>query len=116
VSRRTFLGLISPPTFGGRTSGTPKHVSFGHSSASIAHPFKSLFPISEDAESDCSRRLLDTSDSGGGSKSCRIEVSETSVGGVDGLESCASDDISDADGAGALETWLADASLRDRMV
>ena len=42
-------GSLSPPDFGGRTKGMPKHSEFGHSSANIAQPFNMRFPISIDA-------------------------------------------------------------------
>jgi hypothetical protein len=34
----------------------------------MAHPFKSRFPISDDAKSDCCRRLIDSSVSAGKAK------------------------------------------------
>lgn len=62
------------------------HWEFGHSSASIAQPFKRRLPISEDALSDWSRRRLLSSVSGGNSKVGELRVLDTSVGGVEARE------------------------------
>jgi len=64
----------------------------GHSSASIAQPFKSFFPISDDALSDCSRRRLVSAVSGGGEKIGELSASDISVGGVDDRDMCDSDE------------------------
>ena len=71
----------------------------GHSSASIAHPFKSLFPISDDALSDCSRRRLVSTVSGGGANIGELSASDISVGGVDDREMCDSDEGLDEAGS-----------------
>jgi len=59
---------------------------FGHSSPSIAHPFRRRFPISEDAWSDCWRLRIVSSVSTGGAKVGELRVLDISVGGVDGRE------------------------------
>jgi hypothetical protein len=83
---------LSIPDFGGRTRGIPWQVSFGHSSPSIAHPFNSFFPISEDALSDCSRRRRVSAVSGGGANVGELWASDISVGGVDVREVYDSDE------------------------
>lgn len=79
-------GSCSPPAFGGRTRGTPQQFVDGHSSASIAQPFSKRLPISVEAVSDCSLRRLDSSVSGGRTKSSKLDSSESSVGGVEARE------------------------------
>jgi hypothetical protein len=59
---------------------------FGHSSPSIAHPFKRRFPISADAWSDCCRLRIVSSVSMGGANVGELKALDTSVGGVDGRE------------------------------
>jgi hypothetical protein len=80
---QTLRGSFPPPGLGGRTRGTPKHVSLGHSSASIAHPLRRRLPISVDARSDCCLRLRISSVSTGTAKVGELSVLEISVGGVD---------------------------------
>lgn len=79
-------GSFSPSGLGGLTRGIPKHCVFGHSSASIAHPFNKRLPISVDALSDCSRRRLLSGVSGGGANVGELRAAETSVGGVEDRE------------------------------
>jgi hypothetical protein len=71
----------------------------GHSSPSIAHPFKSFFPISDDALSDCSRRRLVSAVSGGGANIGELKASDISVGGVDDREMYDSDEGLDEAGS-----------------
>ena len=58
----------------------------------MAHPFKSFFPISDDALSDCSRRRLVAAVSGGGANIGELSASDISVGGVDDREMYDSDE------------------------
>ena len=76
----------------------------GHSSPSIAHPFNSFFPISDDALSDCSRRRRVSAVSGGGANIGELWASDISVGGVDVREE--SDEELDREAGSVFCGWL----------
>ncbi len=82
---------------GGRTNGTPKHCTFGHSSPSIAQPCSKRLPSSAEAMSDCSRRRRLSSVSGGKTKIGELRPLETSVGGVEVRVICDADDALEED-------------------
>jgi hypothetical protein len=90
---RAFLGSFPPPAFGGRTRGTPKQVTFGHSSANMAHPFRRRFPISEEAESLCCRLRNASAVSTGGANIGELRSLENAVGGVELPEWCELDEM-----------------------
>ena len=83
---RAFLGSLPPPAFGGRTRGTPKHLTFGHSSANMAHPFRRRLPILEEAVPLCWRLCSNSAVSTGGANVGELGVLENSVGGVEDCE------------------------------
>jgi len=93
--QRTFWWLFSPPTLGGRTNGTPKQASLGHSSANIDHPFSKREASSDDARSDCSC-LLRASSVNGGSSNSVSESSSCREGSVNAVEALATDNRLDS--------------------
>jgi hypothetical protein len=76
-----------------------------HSSPSSAHPFKSFFPISDDALSDCSRRRRVSAVSGGGANTEELVASDISVGGVDDREMYDSDERLDGEVGSMFCGW-----------
>jgi hypothetical protein len=81
-------------------------VSLRHCSPSIVHLFNSLFPISDDALSDCSRRRRVSAVSGRGANVGELWASDTSVGGVDVREEYDSDEVLDREAGSVICGWV----------
>lgn len=73
----------------------------------MAHPWRSFFPISEEARSDCARRRLDSSDSSSGMNVGESGTSENSVGGVEDREFRDSVETSEDEAMGFVDDWTA---------